>query len=98
MATSTINGSLVDAVLTELLTVAAVAAAFPATTLSPVGGVQRMTTQHKLLQVTPANVQLKDENGDVLAVYFASQAGTRCLFTQKGKIRFEAEAALAVGL
>ena len=97
MSTSTINGSLVDAVLTELLTIAAVAVAFPATTLSGVG-VQRMTVQHKLLQVTPANVQLKDENGDVLAVYFLAQTGTRCLFTQKGKIRFEAEAALAVGL
>lgn len=97
MATSTINGSLVDAVLTELLTVAAVTAAFPITALTG-AAVQRMTIQHKLLQVTPANVQLKDENGDLLAVYFASQAGTRCLFTQKGKIRFEAEAALAVGL
>ena len=98
MSTSTINGSLVDAVLTELLTIAAVAAAVPTTTLSPVGGTQRMTAQHKLLQVTPALAQLKDENGDVLAVYFLAQTGTRCFFTQKGKIRFEAEAALAVGL
>lgn len=96
MSTSIVNGAVTDSVLTELLAVLAVATAFPVTTLAG-AALGRMTIQHKLLMVTPANVQLKDEQGDVLALYFLSQTGNRCYFTQKGKARFELEAAQTAG-
>ena len=90
MSTSIVNASRVDSVLTELLTVGAVTTAFPVTTLS--GGVAgRYKTVLATLRTTPANAQVKDEQGDVLSLHFLSTAGEKVFTTQKGLRRLEIE-------
>lgn len=81
-----------DQALTQLLAVAAVTAAFPVTALVYSASVtNRFLTQHKLLLITPANVQILDEQGDLLAVYFVAPSPYPYVFTQKGKRRAELE-------
>lgn len=90
MSTSIVNASRVDSVLTELLAVAAVTAAFPVTTLSGLSA-GRYKTALATLRATPANAQVKDEQGDVLSLHFVSAAGNCNFTTQKGLKRIENE-------
>lgn len=86
-----------DGILTQLLAVAAVTTAFPVTTLSG-GASKRFTTALQVLSTTPANAQVKDENGDVLCVSFVSANPYAIMLTQRGKQRREMEIAASPGL
>lgn len=90
MTTFLASAEVRDQALTQLVTVAAVLAAFPSITLAGAAA-SRFLTQHKLLLATPANNQILDENGDLLAVYFVTASPYPYVFTQKGKRRAELE-------
>lgn len=85
-----------DIILTQLLAVAAVTTAFPVTTLAGTTA-NRFLTQHNLIVATPANKQIVDEQGDVLAVYFLTASPLFYAFTQKGKARIELELSRSAG-
>lgn len=86
-----------DAIITQFMSVGAVAAAFPTTTLSG-AGVARSATQHAAFVASPANGCLKDEQGDILAIYFASASPAFAVWTKKGRIRRELELAKQGGV
>jgi len=97
MATPIITDNNRDAVLTQLLSVAAVLVAFPAVTLSG-GAKNRLATAVAAKVTTPANAQIIDESGDLLAVTFLTANPFTVLYTTKGLARKEAEAARGSGL
>lgn len=85
-----------DTVITQILTVAAVLTAFPLTTLS--GALpNRFKTALNLVNVTPANSHIKDENGDVLCLNFLTAAPNIRYFTQRGLKRLELETSASQG-
>lgn len=85
-----------DTAITQILTVAAVLTAFPATTLAG-AAINRFKTQLALLAVTPANAHIKDENGDVLVLSFLAASPNQYVFTQKGLQRLELEISRSLG-
>lgn len=85
-----------SALLQQLLTVAAVLAAFPAVTLS--GAAQdRLKTAIAAKTTTPANAQIIDEQGDLLAVTFAVANPYLIVYTVKGLARVELEKSRSAG-
>ena len=90
MSTSIVNSFRHDSVITEILAVAAVLVAFPATTLSGTSA-GRYKAALATLYATPANAQVKDEQGDLLSVHFVSTTGNVNYTTQKGRKRLENE-------
>ena len=97
MATSFLDPEIRDSVLTQMLAVAAVLAAFPAVTLSGVAA-NRLQTAITAKTATPANSQIISESGDLLAVTFLTANPSLIVYTSKGKDRKEAEAARGTGL
>ncbi len=96
MGTPIASAEVRDQVLTQLGAVAAVLAAFPATTLSGTSA-NRFKTQHDLLVLTPANRQIFDEQGDLLEVFFLTANPYPYVRTQKGLRRVELESAASLG-
>lgn len=98
MSTFIDNTNVADVLATQMLAVAAVLTAFPATTLSGAAA-KRFTTALLGFQTTPANGHIKDELGDVLAVCFVAQNPYGpYLLTNKGKARLSMEQAASQGL
>jgi hypothetical protein len=91
VSTPIISPEVRDQALTQIMSVAAVLAAFPAVTLTIGGGTKRFTAALLTKQTTPANAQIIDENGDLLAITFLTQSPLPNVFTQKGLARKEAE-------
>lgn len=90
------DGAISSLALTQLLTVAAVAAAFAAVTLS--GAAQdRLKTAIAAKTTTPANSQVIDEQGDLLALTFAVASPYLIVFTEKGAQRAELEKSRSPG-
>lgn len=86
-----------DQEVTQFLSVAAVLTAFPTTTLSGAAA-NRFKTALGVLAVTPANANIRDEEGDVLCISFLSAAAGKFIYlTQKGKRRVELEAGASQG-
>jgi len=91
MPTSIASNEVRDIALTQLMAVAAVLAAFPATTLVTSGSNQRYRTALATLQATPANAQIVDEQGDLLSVHFLTANPNFSYRTTKGQKRFDQE-------
>ncbi len=90
------DGPVTSAALTQLLAVAAVLAAFPAVTLS--GGAQdRLKTAITAKTTTPANAQIIDEQGDLLAMTFVTANPFLIVYTVKGLQRVELEKSRSAG-
>jgi hypothetical protein len=93
---ATIISNVDDRALTQLVAVAAVLTAFPLTTLSGTSA-DRFKTALATRAATPANTQIQDEQGDLLAVTFLTQNPYGVVYTAKGLARLELEAARSQG-
>jgi hypothetical protein len=85
-----------DTFIRQILSVAAVLGAFPATTLAGAAA-DRFKTQLAVLKATPANRHILDEDGDVLVVSFLTSAPDQFVFTKKGLTRLELESGRSQG-